>query len=225
VSSHRVDVVIFAIAFAVFGLVALALVWSGDWAYAMLARFNGVRTVEFVRTGPTSLDQLLFYHRTWAGYVIRGSDLPPGQFVPMIFTTEELAHMTDVQGVFRGAELAAVLALGVCVFRLVRTHRDGSALRVLRTGSLAAAALVAAVGIVAVFAFDALFLLFHEVFFPQGNFLFDSATSNLVRLYPEWYWQGITAGVAISFIALALLAAVAPHLALRRASTTYTRAA
>jgi hypothetical protein len=62
------------------------------------------------------------------------------------------------------------------------------------------------------------------VFFPQGNFLF-APDSNLLRLYPEWYWQGITAGVAVSFIALALLVAGAAHIALRRRSNTYTRAA
>ncbi|HEV8470773.1 MAG TPA: DUF1461 domain-containing protein, partial [Candidatus Limnocylindria bacterium] len=110
-------------------------------------------------------------------------------------------------------------------FRLRRARRDGDALRLVRDGGVVAASGVAVVGIVAVFAFDQLFLLFHELFFPQGNFLFDPSTSNLLRLYPEWYWQGVTAGVAVSFIAAALLAAVGAHLALRRAPTKYTRAA
>jgi uncharacterized membrane protein len=79
--------------------------------------------------------------------------------------------------------------------------------------------------VAAAVAFDPLFLLFHDVFFPQGNFLFDPATSNLIRLYPEWYWQGITAGVGVSFIVVALLVAAAAHIALRRRSNTYTRAA
>ena len=78
--------------------------------------------------------------------------------------------------------------------------------------------------IAAAVAFDPLFLLFHEVFFPQGNFLF-APESNLIRLYPEWYWQGVTAGVGLSFIAVALLVAGAAHTALRRLSNTYTRAA
>jgi uncharacterized membrane protein len=83
---------------------------------------------------------------------------------------------------------------------------------------------VAVIGIAAAVAFDPLFLLFHEMFFPQGNFLF-GADSNLIRLYPEWYWQGITAGVGLSFIGVALLVAAAAHSALRRRSNTYTRAA
>ena len=55
--------------------------------------------------------------------------------------------------------------------------------------------------------------------------MFDPATSNLLRLYPEWYWQGITAGVGVSFIAVALVAAAAAHIALGWGSNTYTRAA
>jgi uncharacterized membrane protein len=85
-------------------------------------------------------------------------------------------------------------------------------------------AIVAAIGVAAVLAFDPLFLLFHEVFFPQGNFLF-APDSNLLRLYPEWYWQGITAAVALSFIALAVMTAGAAHIALRQRANTYTRAA
>jgi uncharacterized membrane protein len=126
--------------------------------------------------------------------------------------------------VFRGAEVLAILSLGVVAFRLRRAHADGRALRLARDGAVLAVGLVAVVGVLAVVAFDQLFLLFHELFFPQGNFLFPP-DSNLIRLYPEWYWQGITAGVGVSFIAVALLAAGAAQIALRRRSNTYTRAA
>jgi uncharacterized membrane protein len=98
-------------------------------------------------------------------------------------------------------------------------------LRLVRAGAVIAAGIVTVIGVAAGVAFDPLFLLFHEVFFPQGNFLFDPATSNLIRLYPEWYWQGITAGVGLSFIAVAIAVAGAAHIALRRRSNTYTRAA
>jgi integral membrane protein (TIGR01906 family) len=239
VSSHRINVAIFAITFTVFGLVLLALVWSGDWAYAALANVNGVKGTTFRSfgpcgfmpqtdcfvDGPISLEGLLGWHRSWAAYATGLTVAAPLSFGRSIFTPDEYAHMADVRGVFRGAEILAAAAFAVAAFRLWRARREGQALRLVRDGGLVAAALVAVVGVVAIFAFDPLFLLFHELFFPQGNFLFDPATSNLLRLYPEWYWQGITAGVAISFIAIALLAAAAAHLALRRASTTYTRAA
>ena len=238
-TSHRLEVVIFAIALTVFGLVALALVWSGDWAYAALANVNGVKGTTFRSfgpcgftpqtdcfvEGPISLEGLLGWHRSWAAYVTGLTAAAPVSFARSIFTPDEYAHMADVRAVFRGAELMALLALVVAGFRVVRARGRGDALRLARAGSLIAAGIVAVVGVASAVAFDPLFLLFHEVFFPQGNFLFDPATSNLLRLYPEWYWEGVTAGVAISFVAAALLAAIGAHLALHRASTKYTPAA
>src|SRR5256886_12736756 len=130
--------------------------------------------------------------------------------------------MADVRAVCRCAEVAAVLALFVVAYRISRARRRGSALRLVRAGSLVAAGIVAVIGVAAALAFDPLFLLFHDVFFPQGNFLFDPATSNLLRLYPEWYWQGITAGVAMSFIALALPSPLIFHRPLPPPADTYT---
>ena len=93
-------------------------------------------------------------------------------------------------------------------------------LRLIRDGAVVAGITIAAIGIVAALAFEQAFLLFHEVFFPQGNFLFDPATSNLVRLYPDWYWEGITFRIGLSFIAVAATVAFAAALGLRRARST-----
>ena len=234
-TTHRVEVASFAIAFVVFGLVALALVWSGDWAYSFLANLNGVKQTSFLIGGvfdprrvetPLDLATVIAWHHAWASYVTGLSSIPAISWGPdPIFSNAESAHMADVRTVFRGAEVAAVLALIVGVYRIARARRRGGALRLVRAGALVAAGIVAIIGVAAAVAFDPLFLLFHDVFFPQGNFLFDPATSNLLRLYPEWYWQGITAGVGVSFVALALLAALTSHNALQRRSNTYTRAA
>ena len=205
--------------------------WSGDWAYASLAQATGNSRTTFVRTAtgrdpageiPMPLDALLDWHRRWSGYVVGLAAEPPsaGPGGPL-FTPDEYAHMADVRIVFRGAEIVALLALVVAVFRLMRARGRGDALRLTRDGGLVAASIVLAIGLAAGFAFDPLFLLFHEIFFPQGNFLFDPATSNLLRLYPEWYWQGVTAGVGISFIVVAILVASGAQVALRR----YTRRA
>lgn len=228
-NSHRVDVAISAVALTVFGLVVLAIVWSGDWAYQGLANLNGVTGTTFRSTLtnppaeiPVDLGALLRWHRRWATYVIGVGAVPEGLGT---FDADEYAHMDDVRNVFRGAQFAAGLAFIVLVFRLNRARSFERGLRLARDSAVVAAAIVAVIGVAAAVAFEPLFLLFHDVFFPQGNFLFDPATSNLIRLYPEWYWEGITAGVGASFIALALLCAALSHAVLRRRATTYTRAA
>ena len=229
--AHRIEVAILSLALVVFGLVALALVWSGDWAYTALANATGHTSTTFLDPGstttrrgdpiPMDLNALLNWHRWWALYITGLNRGRPGS---PLFTSDEVAHMEDVARVFRGAEVAAVLALFVAGYRVVRARRRGDALRLLRAGAVVAVAIVAVIGLAAAVAFEQLFLLFHEVFFPQGNFLFPP-DSNLIRLYPEWYWEGITAGVGVSFIAVALLAAGAADIALRRRLNTYTRAA
>jgi uncharacterized protein DUF1461 len=235
VTLYRFEVAVFAIAFAVFGLVGLALVWTGDWAYVFLANLSGVREISLMFPPHSGLDVgpfvisadvttvALTWHHPWAAYVT-GASSEPALSTQGVFTADENAHMADVRSVFRGAEIAALLALFVAGVRVARARRRGGALRLIRAGALTSVAIVAVIGLAAAVAFDPLFLLFHQVFFPHGNFLF-APDSNLIRLYPEWYWQGITAGVAASFIAVALLAAGAAHIALRRRSNTYTRAA
>ena len=47
-------------------------------------------------------------------------------------------------------------------------------------------------GIGSLVAFDQLFLLFHYIGFPQGNFLFDTRTSYLVQVFPFGFWRDIT---------------------------------
>ena len=72
---------------------------------------------------------------------------------------------------------------------------------------------LARAGMAAALAFEPAFLAFHYLFFPQGNFLFDPATSQLLRVYPQSYWYGVTLRVGATFIAamafLVLVASVA----------------
>lgn len=224
-SPGKFETALFAVGFAMAGLVLLALLWSGDAAYADMARANRIGAVTFLdhTTGAKvtmELGPLVQEHRVWSTYVTGGSadPPPPGRF----YTADETRHMEDVRRVFDGAKILIPAGLFVMAIRLQRARsRSGLAmLRLVRDGAVAAGVVLAAIGVVAAVAFDQAFLLFHEVFFPQGNFLFDPATSNLVRLYPDWYWQGITFRVGLSFIAAATVVAVAASAGLRRARST-----
>jgi len=224
-SPGKFETALFAIGFAMSALVLLALIWSGAGAYVDMARANGVERVTFLdhTTGQSviiDIGALVEQHRVWSSYVTGGTaDLPPpGRF----YTADEVSHMADVRRVFDGAKILIPAGLFVMAIRLQRARANSveAMLRLVRDGAIGAGVTVTAVGIVAALAFDQAFLLFHEVFFPQGNFLFDPATSNLLRLYPDWYWEGITIRIGLSFIALAAVVAVAASLGLRRARST-----
>ena len=218
------EVALFAVGLLLAGLVISALAWSGTGPYAALASDNGVDSMSFRVLTPEggtwamNVDAVVaIVHEPWVRYVTGGTDAQP-QFDHPLFSPDEYAHMADVRNVFAGAKLMIPVGLFVLAIRLQRARATSgaAALRLARDGSLVAAGIVAIIGVVAVFAFEPLFLLFHEVFFPQGNYLFDPATSNLVRLYPDWYWEGITLRVGLSFIATALGIAAVATLALRR---------
>jgi hypothetical protein len=224
-SPGRIETALFAIGFAMAGLVLLALLWSGVDAYADMARANGMERAEFLDQTSggrvaMELGQLVDQHRVWSAYVTGGADEPPppGAF----YTADEISHMVDVRRVFDGAKILIPAGLFVMAIRLqrARSRSAGSMFRLVRDGAIAAGAVVAAVGVIAGLAYEQAFLLFHQVFFPQGNFLFDPATSNLLRLYPDWYWQGITFRIGVSFIAVAAVVAVAASVGLRRARST-----
>jgi integral membrane protein (TIGR01906 family) len=221
---RALEAALFVLALALAGLVVFALLWSVEAPYRDLARANGVTRLVFVApsggTHETDLETAVIVHEQWSRYVTGGTAEPPRPpVIPDLFSADEYAHMADVRRVFDGAKFLVPVSLLVILIRLQRARaRSPRAMwQLVRDGSLIAAACVVLVGVVAIFAFDPLFLAFHYVFFPQGNFLFDPATSNLIRLYPDWYWQGISLRVGLSFIAVALGLAGGAALRLRAA--------
>ena len=213
-----IETALFVVAFLVSGLVVAALLWSGEGPYRDLARDNHADRFVFRVVSPSGGTHVMdaetaarSIHSPWSSYVTGGAAAPP-RFDPPLFTDDEYAHMADVRGVFDLFKLLAPGAIVVIIVRLqrARARSPREMWRLVRRGSLVAAGLAVLVGVVAAVAFEPIFLAFHYVFFPQGNFLFDPATSNLIRLYPDWYWEGISLRVGLSFLAVALaLAAVA----------------
>jgi integral membrane protein (TIGR01906 family) len=224
-TSPRIDTALFALGFVLAGLVLLALLWSGAGPYEDMARANGVSATLMIFRGstgtvetPVDLPHLVEWHQSWSRYVTGGTNEAPTWFGGEVFTRDEYSHMADVRRVFEGATLLVPAGLFLMAFRLQRARMRSvdAMLLVAHDGARVALVLVVIVGVVAAFAFDPLFLLFHYVFFPQGNFLFDPRTSNLVRLYPDWYWEGITLRIGLSFVALAAAVFAVSAAGLRR---------
>lgn len=210
----------FAVTFALAGVLLAVYLVAGE--YASLADPKGA--VVQVEGRPRALDRgaLSELHRATLAYILGARDrLPdaPGTRTPL-FDLNERAHLADVRDVFAGARLVLAVALLGLVWQVARGARRGSTYlaHVARRGAIVAAGLVGLVGTLAAVAFEPLFLAFHRVFFPQGNFLFDPATSNLLAVYPETYWYGVTVRVGLLFVGLAGVVALAGTALLRRSS-------
>jgi integral membrane protein (TIGR01906 family) len=146
----------------------------------------------------------------------------------VVLKDSERAHMRDVRGVFFGfflvAAAAAVLLVVLYVAARGAVVRQRFWRRVQRAG--VAIVLVTLIGGAAgVLLFDAAFTLFHQVFFPGGNWQFDPRTDRLVQLFPEQFWVESTIAVGVAIIALGLLLALAGRWRVRALSSRATVAA
>ena len=189
-------------AIALMSLALLALL-SSAWIHAAMAASGGAAAGATLEQSQQLSDQtvheLLFGPGTWLIAMPDGSPL---------FSADEIAHLQDVRAVLL-AFLGLALLGGVLVgWALVRRRDAGTWRAVGRGGAILAVGLVV-VGAFAAIAFGVAFELFHRLLFPGGNWAFDPARSNLVRLYPLAFWQlsaaafgmlGIVAGGATWWI-------------------------
>ena len=123
-----------------------------------------------------------------------------------VLTDRERGHMRDVRSVFMAFYLTAAIAALVLVaaFVLLRGRSRAVLWRRISRAGVAIAIVTVVGGIAALAAFDAAFELFHELFFPQGNFLFDPRTDRLVQLFPDAFWVETTTAVGVVIVVIAV---------------------
>jgi integral membrane protein (TIGR01906 family) len=130
----------------------------------------------------------------------------PGETTPVLSDAER-AHMRDVRGVFAGfyvvAVGAALVLAGAFVLARGRDARARLWRRLSRSGTAIAVVTLVGGGL-GVLVFDQAFTLFHEIFFPGGNWAFDPRTDKLVQIFPDQFWSDTTIAVGIFVILLAI---------------------
>jgi integral membrane protein (TIGR01906 family) len=172
-------------------------------------------------TGYTS-EQLRTATDAIVGDLVSGGDYAVTIDGQPVLEPLERAHMVDVRTVFRGLWVLAAISLVVLVVAARRADRAATWLAV-RGGAIGLAIGTVVVGVVGLVAFDQLFELFHEIFFPAGSFLFDPRTDKLVQLFPFDFWQetALVVGAAIIVVSL-VVAVVAGRRAARAGERTKT---
>ena len=137
-----------------------------------------------------------------------------------VLNEREQAHMADVRTVFRGLWILALASIVVLIAASRRRDRARS-WRAVRGGALGLTVGTVVLGVVGLVAFDQLFSIFHEIFFPAGSYLFDPTTDRLVQLFPFQFWD--ETAMAVGAVIIAISVAVA-FVAGRRAARAVLRA-
>jgi len=128
-----------------------------------------------------------------------------------VLEERERAHMRDVRGVFAGFYLLAGIAAVLLVVLVAGARRMGHAARAwsaIATGMRGLIVGIIVAGIISSVAFDAVFELFHRLFFPAGSFTFDPRTDRLVQLFPFDFWSETTIVLGVVIVVLAALVSV-----------------
>ena len=107
-----------------------------------------------------------------------------------VYNQREVMHMADVravfQVVFRVWQFAFILLLLLAAIFFQNGKRMAFA-SAMQVGGLITAAVIFAIGLFAVVAWQAWFDLFHQLLFVQGSWLF-SYSDTLIRLFPIEFW-------------------------------------
>lgn len=132
-----------------------------------------------------------------------------------MFNERETAHMRDVRGLYRSAEVfgiisAVIAAAGIALsFVIERKAALARLKKYYLTAFLCVFILAAAVGIWAAADFDSLWRAFHYVFLDIESSTFDLAESRMIRICPsELFCDMVKRITVIALSALTILGAV-----------------
>lgn len=136
-----------------------------------------------------------------------------------VLNERERSHMRDVRSVFIGFfAAAAVLAGAAAAVALRRRGRvftaatsNAESWPAVRHGAIGLIVALLVAGAASVVAFDALFEVFHQLFFPGGTYTFDPETERLVQLFPFRFWQETSIALGVVAVVVAVIVAGAAH--------------
>ena len=108
-----------------------------------------------------------------------------------LYNLREIEHMQDVQNIYQTAwrTWQAALILAAFSVLLLTWHKSNHAIvaSAVRAGGALTVGMVAAVGLIAIIAWQVWFVIFHQLFFQPGSWTFDFSNT-LIRLFPEKFW-------------------------------------
>lgn len=114
----------------------------------------------------------------------------------LLFNPREVDHLKDVKGLIQGVYFFQLVSLSYLtaygLLSLFLTRRSEKLARAFLMGGGATLALLVLLGLGVLLAFKQLFWLFHLLGFRNLLWILDPARDNLIRLFPEGFFQDMT---------------------------------
>jgi len=171
-------------------LPVFVLVWQGDFV---------VQKVDVLQTSAlVSIDAKVYSEQVLAFLFGKGN-------LPNQMTNSEISHMQDVKNLFVAGEWMLAISVMILVVSYFILKNLQIYWRGLRAGSFLAIIIIILLGITMLFNFENIFIHFHQIFFPQGNWTFP-ADSLMIQIFTEslFEWLGMTSASASLFLAVVI---------------------
>ena len=140
------------------------------------------------------------------------------------FNQQDRFHMSEVRGLFLGGmaiRAGACVSMVVCIILLLLMKADVR--RILPSSYLIALAAVglslAVAGVMALVDLNAVFVMFHHLFFDNDLWIFDPAEDYMIRMLPEGLFADMAARIGVIFAAglvILLILSIAARISSKR---------
>lgn len=174
-------------------------------------KYNVLRNLSYWRGEEMDMDGILEVMDETMAF-LRGNredlivEVPIDGRLQEFYNPDEISHMTDVKNLFvlflRLRAVSVILCLALMLYIIRGVHSDWAAVLsrgFCRTcGIVLAAAL--ALGLLISTDFSKYFVIFHEMFFSQGNWMFDVRKSRMIDIMPEEFFSDIALYIAVTFV-------------------------
>ena len=119
------------------------------------------------------------------------------------YTSSEISHLQDVRGVTKGERylFIAVYLIVILIFGANMKNKFFSK-KLLRYGGITTAIIMGIILLFSLVSFNEIFTLFHQLFFPQGNWMF-APESLLIQTFPFNFFTNIGIIIFLQTIILA----------------------
>ena len=114
------------------------------------------------------------------------------------YTKDETSHLNDVQKLMHFANNYFIFVLVIEIFLLIAIYQIDKKqfYKPFLYGGIVSTAVLLLILLLTLIDFSSLFTLFHQIFFPQGNWMFPE-TGKLVNLFPAAFFYQITKEIFI----------------------------
>ena len=118
-------------------------------------------------------------------------------------TQAEISHLKDVQIVMNGTNYFFYVLLFICTL-IFTYYNKPSKIKLLKYGGISTLATISLFLITILISFNFIFKIFHQIFFPQGNWMF-SKTSFLITTFPITFFISLTWKITLLTLFFAII--------------------